>query len=147
MASRIDNHGTVENTKWAAILAHIQHGIKRAVIFDIDLHHGNGTQSIVWQINEESYRRRIENEFNPNATDESGLQVFYGSIHDILSYPCEVRTRYLSRASTIDSLVGRQTGACASCLDKYPWPSWTIHRKYTFRAVQVGAAFLGRALY
>jgi acetoin utilization deacetylase AcuC-like enzyme len=127
MASRKDNHGTVETAKRFTILAHLQHGVKRAVIFDIDLHHGNGTQSIVWQINEESYRQKIENEFNPNATNESGLQVFYGSIHDILSYPCEVSTQGLSRASTIDSRVGRQAGTCASRLDKYPWPSWTIH--------------------
>jgi histone deacetylase HOS3 len=51
---------------------------------------GNGTQSIVWQINEETYRQRLEDEFNPNASAKTGLQVFYGSIHDILSYPCEV---------------------------------------------------------
>jgi len=58
--------------------------------WDYDYGRGNGTQSIVWQINEETYRQTIENEeAKPNA--ESGLQVFYGSIHDVLSYPCEVR--------------------------------------------------------
>lgn len=75
------------------------------MIFDIDLHHGeqclirfrffltpclgNGTQSIVWQINEESYRRTLESE--GGAPDiKLGPRVYYGSIHDILSYPCEV---------------------------------------------------------
>ncbi|KAF8811570.1 hypothetical protein BYT27DRAFT_7208317 [Phlegmacium glaucopus] len=56
-------------------IAHPQHGIKRIVIFDIDLHHGrslnlvfttflitlgNGTQSIVWKINEETYHQILE---------------------------------------------------------------------------------------
>jgi histone deacetylase HOS3 len=71
--------------------AHLAYKAHRAVIFDIDLHHGNGTQAIVWQINEESYRQKLEDDANPAATGEGRLQVFYGSIHDILSYPCEVR--------------------------------------------------------
>ena len=87
------------------LAAHIKHGIKKVVIFDIDLHHGmhldlqlnsrsskmlgNGTQSIAWQINEEYYREKLEFEAgSPSA--KPGLQVFYGSIHDVLSYPCEV---------------------------------------------------------
>jgi hypothetical protein len=49
---------------------------------------GNGTQSIVWQINEEAYRARLEAE--ARAPFEPGLQVYYGSVHDILSFPCEV---------------------------------------------------------
>lgn len=52
---------------------------------------GNGTQSIAWQINEETYRQKLEAEAGAPST-QSGLQVYYGSVHDILSYPCEVRT-------------------------------------------------------
>ena len=55
---------------------------------------GNGTQSIVWQINEETYRRTLESEHTPPETSSStkpGPQIYYGSIHDILSFPCEVR--------------------------------------------------------
>jgi hypothetical protein len=51
---------------------------------------GNGTQSIAWQINEEAYRARLEAE--AGASFEPGLQVYYGSVHDILSFPCEVMT-------------------------------------------------------
>lgn len=51
---------------------------------------GNGTQSIVWQINEETYRQTLESEGGA-PTQQTGPQVYYGSIHDILSYPCEVR--------------------------------------------------------
>lgn len=58
--------------------------------FDI-LPIGNGTQSIAWQINEETYRQTLESEGGaPNA--KTGPQIYYGSIHDILSYPCEVTT-------------------------------------------------------
>ncbi|KAJ2934510.1 hypothetical protein H1R20_g2645, partial [Candolleomyces eurysporus] len=49
----------------------------------------NGTQSIVWQINEETYRQTLEQEAGPPTADRPGAQIYYGSIHDILSYPCE----------------------------------------------------------
>lgn len=51
---------------------------------------GNGTQSLVWQVNEEWYRRKLEIDHGAPNT-ELGVQIFYGSLHDILSYPCEVR--------------------------------------------------------
>jgi hypothetical protein len=58
---------------------------------------GNGTQSIVWQINEETYRIKIE-ESCGKPEGKPGLQVFYGSIHDILSYPCEVSKSFSKHA-------------------------------------------------
>lgn len=78
----------INNVAVGAAHAHLKHKIKRAIIFDIDLHHGNGTQSIAWQINEETFRKKLEQEAGAPPEDP-GLQVFYGSIHDILSYPCE----------------------------------------------------------
>ncbi|KAF8887148.1 histone deacetylase complex protein [Infundibulicybe gibba] len=78
----------VNNVAIGAAHAHLQHNMKRIVIMDIDLHHGNGTQSIAWQINEETYRQTLESEGAPPPT-KPGPQIFYGSIHDILSFPCE----------------------------------------------------------
>ena len=52
---------------------------------------GNGTQSIAWQINEEAYRKDLESHYAPSGTSKPSLRVFYGSMHDILSFPCEVR--------------------------------------------------------
>ncbi|THH30542.1 hypothetical protein EUX98_g3648 [Antrodiella citrinella] len=78
----------VNNVAVAAAHAHLIHGINRVVIFDVDLHHGNGTQSIVWQINEETYRNTLEESYG-SSSSKPGPQVYYGSIHDILSYPCE----------------------------------------------------------
>jgi hypothetical protein len=58
---------------------------------------GNGTQSIAWKINAETYRKRLEDAARraagiPDDDQAEGLQIYYGSMHDILSYPCEVRT-------------------------------------------------------
>jgi histone deacetylase HOS3 len=77
----------VNNVAVGAAHAHLKHGIRRIVILDIDLHHGNGTQSIVWQINEEAYQTRLAAE--AGAPPKPGLHVYYGSVHDILSFPCE----------------------------------------------------------
>ncbi|KAF9465374.1 histone deacetylase complex protein [Collybia nuda] len=90
----------VNNVAVGAAHAHLQHGINRVVILDIDLHHGNGTQSITWQINEETYRQTLESEGgSPNA--KSGPQIYYGSIHDILSYPCEDGKPNLIQAASV----------------------------------------------
>ena len=55
---------------------------------------GNGTQAIVWGINEEYHRKALELESSPpdQVSIETGLQIYYGSLHDILSFPCEVST-------------------------------------------------------
>jgi hypothetical protein len=50
---------------------------------------GNGTQSIVWQINEEAYQTKLAAE--AGAPPKPGLHLYYGSVHDILSFPCEVK--------------------------------------------------------
>jgi hypothetical protein len=58
---------------------------------------GHGTQSIVWQINEEAYRRTSQAE--AGAPFEPGLRVYFGSVHDILSFPCEVIASVLEQQS------------------------------------------------
>ncbi|KAJ8514275.1 hypothetical protein ONZ45_g8169 [Pleurotus djamor] len=90
----------VNNVAVAAAHAHLQHGIKRIVILDIDLHNGNGTQSIVWQINEETYRQTLESEGGVAPT-KIGPKVYYGSLHDILSYPCEDGKLELVQAASV----------------------------------------------
>jgi histone deacetylase HOS3 len=51
---------------------------------------GNGTQSITWSINEDTYRQALEVEEGVPKPTKLGPKIYYGSIHDILSYPCEV---------------------------------------------------------
>ncbi|KAI0685400.1 histone deacetylase domain-containing protein [Cytidiella melzeri] len=74
--------GFVNNVAVGAIHASRQHKIRRVIIFDYDLHHGNGTQAIVRSINERIAER------GPRAVSPDP-HIFYGSIHDVLSYPCE----------------------------------------------------------
>ncbi|KAI0632257.1 Arginase/deacetylase [Trametes polyzona] len=90
----------VNNVAVGAAHAHLAHNINRVVIFDIDLHHGNGTQAIAWGINEETYRKKLEAEHGAPA-GKPGLQVFYGSLHDILSYPCEDGKAELIQAASV----------------------------------------------
>jgi hypothetical protein len=59
---------------------------------------GNGTQSIVWQINEEAYQAKLATE--AEGPSKPGLQAYYGSVHDILSFPCEVTTAVRSFQSS-----------------------------------------------
>ncbi|KAG6856353.1 hypothetical protein H0H87_005340 [Tephrocybe sp. NHM501043] len=91
----------VNNVAIGAAHAHLKHGVNRVVIFDIDLHHGNGTQSIVWQINEETYRQKLETEAGAPPPSKPGLQAYYGSVHDILSYPCEDGKPELVQAASV----------------------------------------------
>ncbi|KAF8120660.1 histone deacetylase domain-containing protein [Boletus edulis] len=78
----------INNVAVGAAHAHLNHGMQRIVILDIDLHHGNGTQSIVWQVNEETYQQTLESDSSKTAA-KPGPRIFYGSLHDILSFPCE----------------------------------------------------------
>ena len=85
------------------------------MILNIDLHYGmcychwsiqlggtittgNGMQSIVWQINEEAYQAKLATE--AEGPSKPGLQAYYGSMHDILSFPCEVTTAVQSFQSS-----------------------------------------------
>ncbi|KAJ1303604.1 hypothetical protein OPQ81_011787 [Rhizoctonia solani] len=102
----------VNNVLVGAAHAYQVHGITRVVIFDIDLHHGNGTQSITWKLNAETHRKQLETNARREAgilDDPEGLQIYYGSIHDILSYPCEDGDPTLTAAASI-SLHGNAHG-------------------------------------
>ncbi|KAF8581554.1 Arginase/deacetylase [Ramaria rubella] len=85
----------VNNVAVGAAHAHLKHGISRVVVLDIDLHHGNGTQSIAWDINAEAHRQlqtQLETENSAELStlpSSPPLQIYYGSLHDPMSYPCE----------------------------------------------------------
>jgi histone deacetylase HOS3 len=61
----------------------IHHGLTHAAIFDFDLHHGDGSQSITWDHNS-----KVMN-LPKNATLSKKTSIGYFSLHDINSYPCE----------------------------------------------------------
>ncbi|GAA6059615.1 hypothetical protein JCM10212_005114 [Sporobolomyces blumeae] len=113
----------VNNVCVAAAHAHVKHGINRVVILDIDLHHGNGTQDIVWRLNAQAndvltkHREAVELRSSPRKSPKKGgqglgdrpkseepkvLQVMYGSLHDILSFPCESGDPALISAASLN---------------------------------------------
>src|SRR5438874_22016 len=56
------------------------YGLTHAVILDFDLHHGDGSQSIAWALNDK--RQVSKGSLLPT--------IAYYSLHDIKSYPCEL---------------------------------------------------------
>ena len=60
------------------------HGLTHAAIIDFDLHHGDGSQSVVWSHNSKAA------EAHKNATPYAKTPIGYYSLHDINSYPCEM---------------------------------------------------------
>ena len=106
---------------------------------------GNGTQSIVWQINEETYRQTLQSE-NEGSVPGKGPQIFYGSIHDILSYPCEVRILIISPGVIENLIQGRESKFNTSCFRVNPSISWTTYRKRPPTDVYIRATFLGCTL-
>ncbi|KAI5197988.1 Arginase/deacetylase [Aureobasidium subglaciale] len=59
------------------------YGLTHAVILDIDLHHGDGSQDITWERNMKSARMPKSASFTKKTA------IGYYSMHDINSYPCE----------------------------------------------------------
>ena len=59
------------------------HGLTHAAIFDFDLHHGDGSQSIAWDHNAKVAT------MPKNAHLSKKTRIGYYSLHDINSYPCE----------------------------------------------------------
>jgi histone deacetylase HOS3 len=96
----------INNVVVGSIYAHKKYQIHRIAILDIDLHHGNGTQELVRQLNKRN---------PPKETEKNkSLKLFYGSLHDILSYPCET-----GKDSYID--------AASLCLMDHGQYIWNIH--------------------
>lgn len=90
----------VNNVVTAAMHAYLTHNQDRAIFIDIDLHHGNGTQDIVINLNEKSWNEELlvqgGKPLPPMSAKEQAegkrkrnWKGFYGSLHDINSYPCE----------------------------------------------------------
>jgi histone deacetylase HOS3 len=59
------------------------YGLTHAVILDIDLHHGDGSQDVTWERNAKSAK------MPKNAPYTKKTAIGYYSMHDINSYPCE----------------------------------------------------------
>jgi len=88
------------NVICAGLYAREKHDIERIAILDIDLHHGNGTQELAIRLNETVSKKK--------------LKVYYGSIHDILSFPTEIYDKELVAAASL-------------CLMDHGQYIWNVH--------------------
>ncbi|WWC72538.1 uncharacterized protein I206_106500 [Kwoniella pini CBS 10737] len=86
----------VNNVVVGAMHAYLQHDIDRAIIIDFDLHHGNGTQALVMPLNAAAHAEELQVKagkpqlmIGKDGRKRRGWKGFYGSVHDIYSYPCE----------------------------------------------------------
>lgn len=73
----------VNNVLVGISYAAMKHGLTHAAILDFDLHHGDGSQDIVWDHN---YKASMAPR---NAPAYKKTAIGYYSLHDINSYPCE----------------------------------------------------------
>lgn len=105
---------------------------------------GNGTQSLIWQINEETYRQKLEESTRPASPDSKepaeskpGLQIFYGSLHDILSYPCEVDLRSTTNCLPTHQMSARMVNPTWSRPPQYPSTGHmaSMWRTYTYSPI------------
>lgn len=77
--------------------AYLEHDIDRAIVIDFDLHHGNGTQALMMPLNAVSHAEDLAQAGGKppsglkgkDGRPRRGWKGFYGSVHDIYSYPCE----------------------------------------------------------
>ncbi len=74
----------VNNVLVGMMHASLVHGLTHAAIIDFDLHHGDGSQAIIWQHNARAAAAR------KNAPAWEKTSIGYFSLHDINSYPCEM---------------------------------------------------------
>lgn len=113
---------------------YLAHEQDRAVIIDIDLHHGNGTQSIVMNLNEASHNEELAvaagkplapltgEEQRNGGRRRRGWKGFYGSLHDIVSRVGEMFCCRVADVCVVElSLRGREIVVSAG-------PGLTVYR-------------------
>ncbi|EGD89412.2 uncharacterized protein TERG_05654 [Trichophyton rubrum CBS 118892] len=83
--------------------AAVTHGLTHAAIIDFDLHHGDGSQAIAWEQNEQATNA------TKNAAACKKTAIGYFSLHDINSYPCEEgdETKIRNASVCIDNAHGQ----------------------------------------
>lgn len=86
------------------------HGLTHAAIIDFDLHHGDGSQTITWQHNQD-----IQSAQHAKSTSAyRKTPIGYYSLHDINSYPCEYGDEEKVRNAS-------------TCLHAHGQSIWNVH--------------------
>ncbi|KAF9892348.1 hypothetical protein FE257_002125 [Aspergillus nanangensis] len=99
----------VNNVHVGISYAAMAHGLTHAAIIDFDLHHGDGSQEITWEQNQNAMAAPR------NASNHRKAMIGYFSLHDINSYPCEMGDPDKVRNASV-------------CIDKAHGQSiWNVH--------------------
>ena len=107
----------INNIHVAIAYAHRNYGITRAAILDFDLHHGDGSQAIAWNINDKTNQLKNTSRSPHHPFLSPGLRIGYFSLHDINSFPCEEgSTEKVQEASL--------------CLTAHGQSIWNIHLRH-----------------
>ncbi|PLW13512.1 hypothetical protein PCASD_23944 [Puccinia coronata f. sp. avenae] len=104
----------VNNVLIGCMYSYLTYGIDRICIVDIDLHHGNGSQDIVWRINEQAA-------VPPDASGKRRLMISYSSLHDINSYPCEDGDPVRIKEASLNICVGNAINQFVQNLHLQDW--------------------------
>ena len=107
----------INNVHVAIAYAHRKYGVNRAVILDFDLHHGDGSQAIAWNINERNKVSRSVSRSPRHGSEPSGLRIGYYSLHDIYSFPCEEGLPDKIREASL-------------CVNAHDQSIWNIHLQH-----------------
>jgi len=104
----------VNNVLIGCMYSYLTYGIDRICLVDIDLHHGNGSQDIVWRINEQAASQ-------PNPSGKRSLMISYSSLHDINSYPCEDGDPVRIKEASLNICVGNAINQFIQNLHLQDW--------------------------
>jgi histone deacetylase HOS3 len=100
----------------------INYGLTHAAIIDFDLHHGDGSQDIVWKhsTRQQEHRSKMDaaqysrRRPPPPLSPYEATPIGYLSLHDIESFPCE------------DGNLSKTTGA-STCIETVDRSIWNVH--------------------
>ncbi|BFZ62894.1 histone deacetylase [Saitoella coloradoensis] len=95
----------INNVAIAASYATKKYGITRWAVVDFDLHHGDGTQDIVWEYN---WRQ-------PGPPGSKVVRAGYFSLHDVQSFPCEAPA------------AERKVKEASLCVMNHDQAIWNVH--------------------
>lgn len=107
----------INNVHVAIAYAHRKYGINRAVILDFDLHHGDGSQAIAWNLNERTKLSHNTSRSPRHGSEPRDLRIGYYSLHDIYSFPCEEGSPDKVREASL-------------CVNAHGQSMWNVHLRH-----------------
>ncbi|MCJ1308221.1 hypothetical protein MMC25_001874 [Agyrium rufum] len=119
------------------------HGLTHAAVIDFDLHHGDGSQAVVWAHNSARVNKSLK-----NATPAKKSTIGYFSLHDINSYPCEWGDEEKVRSASL--CVENAHGQSIWNVHLQPWRTeadfWELYETRYMVLIEKARAFLRQSV-